>query len=217
MTPQPAPFALHVEDFPRRNGCQPRLPLLPRTGNRESAMDDLWVFGYGSLMWRPGFVFEEAVPGVLHGAHRSLCIYSWVHRGTQDRPGLVLGLDRGGACRGMAFRVAAHRRDEVIAYLRAREQATLVYLEAERRVRLANEARRLVPAVTYLVDRNHEQYAGVLPLERQVDIVRGAVGQSGANPDYVLNTVSHLRELNIHDAGLEALCARLEQSAAKAG
>lgn len=180
-------------------------------------MDDLWVFGYGSLMWRPGFVFEEAVPGVLHGAHRSLCIYSWVHRGTQDRPGLVLGLDRGGACRGMAFRVAAHRREEVITYLRAREQATLVYLEAERRVRLADEARRLVPAVTYLVDRSHEQYAGVLPLERQVDIVRGAVGQSGANPDYVLNTVSHLRELNIHDAGLEALCARLQQTAATTG
>jgi cation transport protein ChaC len=179
-------------------------------------MDDLWVFGYGSLMWRPGFVYEEAVPGVLHGAHRSLCIYSWVHRGTQDRPGLVLGLDRGGACRGMAFRVAGHRREEVIAYLRAREQATLVYLEAERRVRLADAARRLVPAITYLVDRSHEQYAGVLPLERQVDIVKGAVGQSGANPDYVLNTVSHLRELNIHDSGLEALSAHLGDATAGA-
>ncbi|WP_349358582.1 gamma-glutamylcyclotransferase [Stappia sp.] len=174
-------------------------------------MQDIWVFGYGSLMWRPGFDHEDAVPAVLHGAHRSLCIYSWVHRGTRSRPGLVLGLDRGGACRGVAFRVAARNRAEVIDYLRAREQATLVYLESERRVRLADGRDTPVRALTYVVDRSHEQYAGVLPLERQVEIVRGAVGQSGPNPDYVLNTLAHLRELKIRDAALEALCARLAE------
>ncbi|QGZ35134.1 gamma-glutamylcyclotransferase [Stappia indica] len=175
---------------------------------------DLWVFGYGSLMWRPGFEYEDAVQGVLHGAHRSLCIYSWVHRGTETRPGLVLGLDRGGACRGMAFRVAARRRDEVIAYLREREQATMVYREAHRRVRLEGLADRQVTALTYVVDRTHPQYAGVLSLERQLELVSGAVGQSGANPDYVLNTVDHLSQIGIRDHGLEALGKHLRQSMA---
>ncbi|WP_428698690.1 gamma-glutamylcyclotransferase [Stappia sp.] len=175
-------------------------------------MQDLWVFGYGSLMWRPGFEFEEAVPALLNGAHRSLCIYSWVHRGTETRPGLVLGLDRGGACRGMAFRVAGRNRDSVVAYLREREQATMVYLEAHRRVRLAGGPAEPVTALTYLVDRAHPQYAGVLSLERQLELVRGGVGQSGANPDYVLNTVDHLSELGIRDRGLEELGRHLRQS-----
>ncbi|WP_249691893.1 gamma-glutamylcyclotransferase [Stappia sp. WLB 29] len=175
---------------------------------------DLWVFGYGSLMWRPGFEYEEAMQAVLHGAHRSLCIYSWVHRGTETRPGLVLGLDRGGACRGLAFRVAARRRDEVIAYLREREQATMVYREAHRRVRLEGRADRQVTALTYVVDRSHPQYAGVLSLERQLELVSGAVGQSGANPDYVLNTVDHLSQIGIRDHGLEALGKHLRQSMA---
>src|SRR5262245_41671716 len=84
--------------------------------------DDLWVFGYGSLMWRPGFEFIEQVPARLIGEHRALCVYSFDHRGTPEKPGLVLGLDRGGACRGIAFRVAMAQRDFTIEYLRAREQ-----------------------------------------------------------------------------------------------
>ena len=95
---------------------------------------DLWIFGYGSLMWRPGFDYVEARQAKLIGEHRALCIYSFVHRGTPEKPGLVLGLDRGGACQGMAFRVAADRRDGVVAYLREREQATSVYREVRRSV-----------------------------------------------------------------------------------
>jgi cation transport protein ChaC len=114
-------------------------------------MTELWVFGYGSLIWRPGFPFLERRPARLIGVHRSLCVYSWVHRGTPDHPGLVLGLDRGGTCRGLAFRVAASERDEVIAYLRAREQVTAVYLERVREVRFTDGS--AAQALTYVVDQ----------------------------------------------------------------
>ena len=92
----------------------------------EDKNDNFWVFGYGSLMWRPGFSFLESRPAKVTGLHRSLCVFSWVHRGTQERPGLVLGLDQGGACLGLAFRVCSSEREQVIDYLREREQVTNV-------------------------------------------------------------------------------------------
>ncbi|MFD1697567.1 gamma-glutamylcyclotransferase [Roseibium aestuarii] len=171
-------------------------------------MEDLWVFGYGSLMWNPGFPVQMASPALLKGAHRSLCVYSWVHRGTQERPGLVFGLDRGGACRGMAFRVDPGHRDDTIAYLREREQVTMVYREHWRPVTLADGTR--VTALTYMVDRSHPQYAGALPVERQLDIVLGASGRSGPNPDYVLSTAAHLTELGIRDHKMEWLSRALK-------
>ena len=107
---------------------------------------DLWVFGYGSLIWKPGFAFLEQKPARLIGEHRSLCIYSMVHRGTPEKPGLVLGLDRGGACQGVAFRVAATERKTTVAYLREREQVTGVYREVMRSVWLQGDARQRVSA-----------------------------------------------------------------------
>src|ERR1700751_5621686 len=95
----------------------------------ELSKGDLWVFGYGSLMWRPGFPFLEQVPARLIGEHRALCVYSFVHRGTPEKPGLVLGLDRGGACRGVAFRVPGAARSDTLTYPRRREQVTSVYRE----------------------------------------------------------------------------------------
>src|ERR1700736_3749246 len=100
----------------------------------EQSRGDLWVFGYGSLMWRPGFDFIEQVPARLIGEHRALCVYSFDHRGTPEKPGLVLGLDRGGACRGIAFRVRDTQRHATIEYLRSREQTTNVYREVMRSV-----------------------------------------------------------------------------------
>src|SRR5687768_3762415 len=116
----------------------------------DSGAGELWVFGYGSLMWRPGFDFTERVDAKLIGAHRALCVYPFVHRGTPERPGLVLGLDRGGACRGLAFRVQASKRAETVAYLRAREQVTMVYREFVRPVRLKTSPERVVPALVYM-------------------------------------------------------------------
>jgi len=172
-------------------------------------MSDFWVFGYGSLMWRPGFPHRERVPALLGGAHRALCIYSWVHRGSEARPGLVLGLDRGGSCRGVAYRVDVGARDEVIAYLRARELVTAVYRESWRPVRLLAAGNRTVRALTYVADRDHVQYAGRLPRQALLAHVRDARGRSGDNASYVLNTVGHLRELGIADATLEWLAAAL--------
>lgn len=172
-------------------------------------MSDFWVFGYGSLMWRPGFPYEERVTAHLAGAHRALCVYSWVHRGTPERPGLVLGLDRGGSCRGVAYRVAAADREAVIAYLRDRELVTDVYREAWRAVRLDHPGRPVATALTFLVDRDHRQYAGVLPPEELLGHVRGARGKSGENAEYVINTAGHLRELGFQDRILDWLADRL--------
>lgn len=172
-------------------------------------MSDFWVFGYGSLMWRPGFAYEEAVPAHLDGERRAFCVQSYVYRGTPEKPGLVLGLDRGGSCRGIAFRVAAAERDAVLAYLRERELVTNSYIEVERNVRLERAARDYVRAVTYVVDRNHPQYAGDLAREAVLAQVRDSVGKAGSNRDYVLATAAHLASLGIEDAQLEWLAEQL--------
>src|SRR5262245_57438303 len=181
-----------------------RLPADPAAGG-------LWVFGYGSLMWRPGFEFLERLDAKLIGAHRALCVYSFVHRGTPERPGLVLGLDRGGACRGVAFRVAAARREETIAYLRAREQVTMVYRETTRRIWLKSAGKEQpVTALCYVVDRSHPQYAGRLTLDQQLHHVRQGHGKSGANRDYVAATVASMEALGLREGELHLLAERLK-------
>jgi cation transport protein ChaC len=178
----------------------------------ESVDADLWIFGYGSLMWRPGFEFIERREARLIGAHRSLCVYSFVHRGTPERPGLVLGLDQGGACRGIAFRVTAADRAATIHYLRAREQVTMIYRECLRRVWLLHEPERPASALCYMVDRSHPQYAGRLTLEQQLHHIRGNHGRSGANPDYVIETVAALEAIGYRETGLHLLAERLKGS-----
>jgi glutathione-specific gamma-glutamylcyclotransferase len=179
-------------------------------GTNQQSSDDLWVFGYGSLMWRPGFAFVERIEARLIGAHRGLCVYSFFHRGTPERPGLVLGLDLGGACRGVAYRVAAAERAAAVAYLREREQVTMVYRECLRRVWLKGEPERQVSALCYMVDRSHPQYAGRLTLEQQLHHVRQGHGHSGANRDYVIETVAALEALGYRETDLHLLAARLK-------
>jgi glutathione-specific gamma-glutamylcyclotransferase len=173
------------------------------------AQGDLWVFGYGSLMWRPGFEFIKQVPARLIGEHRALCVHSFDHRGTPEKPGLVLGLDRGGACRGIAFRVAGHLRDHTIQYLREREQTTNVYREVMRSVWLLDEARQRVSALTYVVDRGHVQYAGRLSLAEQLRHVLQGHGRSGNNRDYVLSTVKAIEAQGFRDDQLHQLALML--------
>lgn len=167
----------------------------------------LWVFGYGSLMWRPGFPWEEAVPARITGLHRRFCVYSFHHRGTEARPGLVLGLDKGGICDGVAFRVAAGNARDVLAYLRAREQISGAYRETLCPADLRDGSARAVMALAYVVERAHPQFAPDLPLRTQARIICGAKGGAGVNLEYLFNTVAHLKELGIKERDLERICA----------
>lgn len=173
-----------------------------------------WVFGYGSLIWNPGFSYVSAQQGLLRGAHRSLSIISHHHRGTREQPGLVFGLTHGGSCRGMVFEVSADEWDDVRAYLDARELVTSVYRDVWRPVTLADGRR--VAALTYLVDESHEQFAGALTTEQQLAIIRAGVGISGRNVDYVINTARHLETLGIRDRALIEIARALEAEAGQA-
>jgi cation transport protein ChaC len=167
-----------------------------------------WVFGYGSLMWRPGFAFTERVPARLAGRRRAFCIYSVHHRGTYERPGLVLGLAPGGSVRGMAYRIAPADWGEVYAYLLEREQPTETYIEARRTVRLADG--RGVESLVFRSDVGHPQWAGALSLDRQAALIAGASGLSGRNVDYLRDLVEHLGQAGIRDRSMTALLARVE-------
>ena len=141
------------------------------------------------------------------GAHRKLCLYSYVHRGTPDAPGLVLGLDRGGSCKGVAYRIAPEHAETTRIYLHEREQINYAYREVYRPVRLGDG--RIVRALVYMVDRSHPQYAGLLAQDEILALVKRGVGQSGPNGDYIRNTVQELSRLDIHDATLAWLDERL--------
>jgi cation transport protein ChaC len=176
---------------------------------------DLWIFAYGSLMWRPGFASEQVVHARLVGWRRSFCIYSRFHRGSSRRPGLVLGLDRGGVCEGLAFRVSAVNARETLRYLREREQVASVYREALVPVTLLTGERLEVMALTFLVERAHPSYAGTLSLARQAHFIRGAVGRSGNNIDYLASTLAHLNQLGIRERELERLLTLVGTHAAR--
>jgi len=183
-------------------------------GNGGAAQGDRWVFGYGSLMWRPGFDFLERRPAILHGRRRAFCIYSVHHRGTYERKGLVLGLAPGGSTRGVVYRVPESDWPETYAYLREREQPTETYFESWAPVRLADG--ELVHALVFLSDFDHPQWAGVLDLELQARMIAGASGLSGRNVDYLRDLVMHLRDEGVADRTMERLLMRVEALEAEA-
>lgn len=169
----------------------------------------LWVFGYGSLLWNPGFTPVETAHARLHGYARSFCMRSIHHRGTEEDPGLVLALDAhpDGVCDGLAMQMPEAEYDAIIAYLRERELVSSAYLEKVLPLRFADGREEL--AVTYVIDPDHVQYCGSLDLEEQAQIIARAVGGRGPNSEYLFNTASHLAELGIPDAELDWLCARV--------
>ena len=172
----------------------------------------LWVFGYGSLIWNPGFPVAETRLARLAGYHRSFCMSSIHHRGTVEDPGLVLALDpaESAACTGVAFRVPDDEADATVAYLRERELISSAYLE---RVVTVQTDGGPLDALAYVVDTAHEQYVGGMALERQAQIIAHAVGGRGPNTEYLWNTVSHLKDLGIEDPDLDWLAARVREIA----
>jgi glutathione-specific gamma-glutamylcyclotransferase len=167
----------------------------------------LWVFGYGSLMWHAGFATPETRAARLHGWHRAFCIYSEHYRGTPRKPGLILGLLPGGACRGLAHRLPADDYEATRRYLWRREiDNDGVYEEAIRPIHLTDG--RTVWSLVYLADRTHRQFAGRLSPATSLRLVRQGRGATGSNIDYVKNTVAHLQELCLRDRPLEDLARR---------
>ncbi|MGH8705353.1 MAG: gamma-glutamylcyclotransferase [Burkholderiales bacterium] len=162
---------------------------------------DLWIFGYGSLMWSPGFRYAERATGRTHGYHRALCILSNRYRGTPDRPGLVVGLCRGGSCWGMAFRVPAARVRRVLAALWRREMVNRVYVPTLVRVALARGRR--IRALAFVADTAHSQFVRELDLHGRARLVAQGVGQRGRCVDYIRNTLAHMHEIGVRDPHLE--------------
>lgn len=162
----------------------------------------LWVFGYGSLMWDPGFPYVRWAPALIHGYHRAMCISSSRWRGTPERPGLVLGLDRGGACRGIAFQVAADDAVFALQGLWAREMRRRIYLPRLLRARLPDKT---VQALAFVADPQHAEYSGHLTLEQTAERIANCRGARGPNLEYLVRTIEHLAELGVRDHYLSRL------------
>jgi len=177
--------------------------------NKKNTMNDnkdIWVFGYGSLMWSPGFEFEEIQLAELKGYHRDLCILSYVFRGTPEIPGLVMGLNPGGTCVGRAIRVSAKNKTKTIQYLHEREMINNVYEPCWRDIIL--EDGQTVSAYVFVAVKDHGQYVGHFSTNDKVKYVLQGHGQGGSSLEYLENTCTHLRELNIQDDTLEAILQR---------
>jgi len=186
-----------------------RQDLLARLAAEKS---DLWVFGYGSLMWRPDFLHVEMQEARLFGYHRAPCIFSWHHRGTEDNPGLVMGLDAGGSCKGRVLRVKRQEAPGVLDYLHDREMISGVYKPKIHGVHFSKGRTRVRPALCFVAERNHVQYAGGLDFDGQVKLIRHGVGPSGKCVDYFAETIAHMDELGIADGPLHRLLAAVQDS-----
>lgn len=173
---------------------------------------DLWIFGYGSLMWDPGFNHAESHPAVVHGYHRRFCIYSYNFRGTRAQPGLVLGLDRGGACKGLVYRVPRRSADATLAYLWERELDGGAYRFRKLRARLA---RRTVEAYSCVVDRTHPHYAAELALDDTARLICQGAGKRGLCLEYLEKTVRHIEALGLTDGHLHQLLEVAQRHAAE--
>ncbi len=180
--------------------------LLEQTLEQHDPAADLWVFGYGSLIWNPAFMFVERQPALLHGWHRRFCLKMYVARGTPENPGLMLALDRGGACRGLAFRIAAADVRQELGLLWQREMYGGAY---NARWVTLNAAGTALPAITFVVNATHPRYVRALSVAQTASLIATASGDLGTCREYLENTISHLRALGVRDAGLARIEAAL--------
>ncbi|MCY4051623.1 MAG: gamma-glutamylcyclotransferase [Gammaproteobacteria bacterium] len=169
---------------------------------------NLWVFGYGSLMWKPGFRYLQSSPARLYGFNRRLCLWSIHYRGTPERPGLVVGLIPGGSCHGVAFQIDESFREETLQYLYDREMTNYAYRPILKSIYL--ESRSKVKALTFVSRKDHKQFASLNSDHDIINIIKKAEGPMGTNIDYVINTVAHLKEIGIHDSQLYRIANRLK-------
>lgn len=170
--------------------------------------EDLWVFAYGSLIWNPAFHFAETRLGRIHGYHRRFCLWTYLGRGTVERPGLMLGLDRGGSCQGLFYRIAADTVEEELTLIWRREMITAAYVPSWVNGRSPDGPLR---ALTFTINRHHQRYAGKLDESEVVVALANAEGPIGRCSDYLFNTHDHLRDLAIHDPQLARLCGLVRQ------
>ncbi len=174
--------------------------------------EDIWVFGYGSLMWNPGFRYIAQAEGHISGYHRRFCMYSYTYRGTHEKPGLVLGLDRGGSCRGVLFKVAAEDVRDAMDYLWEREQEPMGVYRAKRvPVLICAENKRKVDACVFVINRQHDAYYPETCRNKAADLIHCAHGHRGSNLEYLENTVVHLQKMGIQDRQLEDLLRRVDE------
>ncbi len=164
---------------------------------------DYWVFGYGSLMWNPGFNYSVAKPAQIYGYHRCLCLWSIEYRGTTESPGLVLGLDLGGSCKGIGFHVHREDVEHTIEYLRKRELNTSAYLPVLCKMHLSDG--QVVDAITFIIRHRHPQHAPAMSAQNAATIIADSVGRNGPNRDYLINTVDHLNQVGLQDARLQRI------------
>ncbi len=173
---------------------------------------EIWIFAYGSLMWNPGFDYADAVRATAYGYHRAFCVYSYRYRGTEEQPGLVLGLDRGGMCQGVAYRVDPEKFPPIREYLWEREMITNVYKPTMVNLGLHDHDGRRVRAITFVVDRSHRQYTGRLDLAVTARLIRQGHGERGSCRDYLVNTVRHIEEIGACTGKLGTLVRMVEDA-----
>ena len=171
-------------------------------GQRADPGEDMWLFGYGSLMWKPELEFAESLSATAIGWHRQFCLWQWRYRGSRDHPGLMLALDRGGSCCGVAYKIAGPNVSEKVAGVWRREMIGKGYRPRWLSLRSAKGPTK---ALGFVADREGPRYAGHMPLEAIADHIAAACGANGPSAEYLLETRESCRLLGIRDDMLEQL------------
>lgn len=197
-----------------KNGIFQRMPPEERDKSRRDTLaklpagSDIWLFGYGSLMWNPTINYEERIPARVYGYHRQFCLWTLMGRGSPERPGLMLALQSGGSCDGFAYKVSPKIADEELAIVWNREMISGAYVP---RIVTLHTDDGEVPGIAFVINRQHERYAGRLEPDNMIDALAHAEGPIGRCCDYLFSTVEHMDELGIGDGAMHDLARRVRK------